>query len=95
MEKIKHIPLFLFAIMAAKVLILGADWTSVASLLIMAITAAFWEMKLADKRQKELEQVLNKQNETILALAKSLDELRTNMSAVKVAQGMRQVNVGR
>jgi hypothetical protein len=36
-----------------------------------------------------------KQNETILALAKSLDELRTNISAVKVAQGMRPTNVGR
>jgi hypothetical protein len=95
MEKIKHIPLFLFAVTAAKLLILGADLSSALILLILAATAAFWEFKVQDKRHKELELVMVKQNETILALAKSLDELRTNISAVKVAQGMRPTNVGR
>jgi hypothetical protein len=95
MEKIKHIPLFLFAVTACKLLILGGDVSSALILLILAATAAFWEFKVQDKRHKEIEMVMAKQNETILALAKSLDELRTNISAVKVAQGMRPTNVGR
>tara|TARA_R110000868_G_scaffold66014_7_gene197019 strand:+ start:245 stop:535 length:291 start_codon:yes stop_codon:yes gene_type:complete len=95
MEKIKHIPLFLFAITASKLLILGSDWASALTLLILAGTAAFWEFKVQDKRHKELEVIMTKQNETIVALAVKLDELRTNISAVKVAQGMRPGNVGR
>ena len=49
MEKIKHIPLFLFAITASKLLILGSDWASALTLLILAGTAAFWEFKVQDK----------------------------------------------
>jgi len=95
MDKIKHIPLFLFAVTAGKFLIMGSDWPSAITLLILAGSAAFWEFKVQDKRHKELELILIKQNETILALAKSLDELRTGVSAVKIAQGMRPGNVGR
>jgi uncharacterized protein YlxW (UPF0749 family) len=95
MEKIKSIPLFLFGIFATKALILGADWVTAGIILILAATSTMWEMRVQDKRQKELEEVLRKQNETILALAKVVEEVKTNVSAVKVAQGMRSVNVGR
>lgn len=95
MEKIKHIPLFLFAAASLKFLILGSDWPSAAILLILAGASAFWEYKVQDKRMKELEEVLKKQNETILALAAKLDEVRAGVSAVKVAQGMRPQSVGR
>lgn len=94
MEKIKHIPLFLFAVTAAKFLILGADWPSALTLLILAGVAGFWEFKTQDKRFTEIEETMKKQNEVIVALAKELDKTKTSMSAVQIASGMRPTNVG-
>lgn len=95
MDKIKHIPLFLFAVASLKLLILGADWPMAAVLLVLGGIAAFWEYKSQEKKFKDLEEILKKQNEVQIAQARVLDELRSNMSAVKIASGMRPTSGGR
>ncbi len=94
MEKIKHIPLFLFGITAAKLLILGADWASAATLLILAAAYLVSDFKVQNSRLKEIEEVIKKQNEVIGALAKELDKTKTSMSGIQLASGMRSSNVG-
>ncbi len=92
MDKLKYAPLSLFTLFSAKMLILGANWQDCAIILILATLSAFLEFKNQEKKQKEIEEVLRKQNETILALTKVMDELRSNMSSIKIAQGMRPTN---
>jgi hypothetical protein len=96
MSQIHRIPLFLFGILVLKSLVLGSSWTEVAIIAISGIIGFLFEVKYRDKKIEELEQVLNKQNETILALAKAVDETRTSVSSIRLAQGMRSSgNVGR
>jgi hypothetical protein len=93
MEKIKHIPLILFTILTTKLVVMPASVSDALVLAIIGGLTAFYEFKIQNKQSDETRLILEKQSETILALAKELAELRSAMSAVKVAQGMRNPNV--
>jgi predicted transcriptional regulator len=96
MSKIHRIPLFLFGILVLKSLVFGSTWTDAAIISICGVIGFLFELRFRDKKVEDLEQILNKQNETILALAKAVDETRTSVSSIKLAQGMRSTgNVGR
>lgn len=95
MNNISRIPLILFSILVCKALILSASWSDALVILAVGAISIAYEFKARDKQLEEVNKVIEKQNETILALAKVVDELRSSMSSVKMAQGMRTNNVGR
>lgn len=92
---ITRIPLFLFTILASKAMFLSASWSDAAVILVVGAIATAYEFKSRDKEVERLDKLVEKQNETILAMAKSLDEVRSSVSGIKMAQGMRSSNVGR
>jgi len=92
---IQRIPLILFSILSSKALFFSASWSDALVILTVGAIATAFEFKARDKEVESIKAVIEKQNETILALAKVVDELRSSMSSVKMAQGMRTANVGR
>lgn len=95
MKYIKYIPLFLLTILVGKLLVLGCNWQDAPIAFILAALTGFFEFKVSENAITEIRQVVEKQNETILAMAKAHDELRTSVASSKIAQGLRPTNVGR
>lgn len=95
MREIKHIPLILFSIAVLKIIYTGASFSDAAMLLVLGAVAAFFEYKSSDAKIEALKKVQEKQAEVALAQAKALDEIRSSMSSMKLAQGVRTTNVGR
>lgn len=95
MHNIRYIPLFLFTIFITKLLVIGVAWADAPIALILASAAAFFEYKTSDKKHQELHDILKKQNEVILAMAKEIDSVKSGVSKVSLAQNLRPQNVAR
>lgn len=95
MQYIRYIPLFLFTLLCGKLLINGSQWTDAPIFLGLGLAASFFEYKTSEKKLAEMEATIAKQNDAMLAMAKALDEVRTSVSSMRLAQGMKTTNVGR
>ena len=82
MNNIKYLPLSLFVLYSAKLLILGGSYVDAPLLLILGTVAAFYEFKSQDKKLAEMEQKL----ERINLLEKDHENLKTHVSGLKLGQ---------
>lgn len=95
MKDIKHIPLILFSISVLKTIIMGSSYQEALVLLVLGAVAGFYEYKSQDAAIQEMKELQEKQAQATLALAKTLDELRSGMNALKLSQGMKSNSLGR
>lgn len=98
MEKyIKHAPLALFCLAIGKLLVFPATWEGAAAALVAAVLAAGYEFKNHDKKLLEMEANYDKKTKELEAKieiittvvnnhAKTIEDTKGSMSAMKLAQ---------
>lgn len=94
MEKvIRFLPLGLFCLFSAKLMILGSSLTDSLVLLVMAAYSAYHEFKTVDGKIKALEEELSQQRAFIDSKLKEIDEVKALVGGIKLGQQIRgQIN---
>lgn len=93
MEKYaKKLPLGLFGITIAKMLIFGATWEGAALAAVVGILAAAYEYKNHDNQIKAFEARLEQIIDATNAQAKVIEELRLSLSSVRLTQQAKTIS---
>ncbi len=90
MDNIKYLPLGLFFAYAGKLMIVGPTFVDAASLLVLGGVAVFYEYKSNSKKIKELQAKLDAVSTRQDEKDKEISELRSFMSAAKMAQSFKR-----
>lgn len=88
-------PLALFCLYFINVLVRPVTYQSAAILLITGGLAAFFEAKSKHKELEQLKEQLKTQSNQIDSLSKDFESIKTTITGVKLATGMRTANNGR
>lgn len=83
--------LTLFAAYTTKILVLGANPTDAAIILILAATHFLCSSQIQNKEISELKQTVNNLTLQLEELKVETKELKTNIAGVKIANGLRPV----
>ncbi len=92
-EKIKYIPLGLFCLAFLKSLILTPSWEEVAFLALLGGVATFYTFFTDEKRFKLFHSRLDEADKHLTELYKKHDDLKSEISGVKVSQGFRSTTI--
>jgi hypothetical protein len=91
MDKIKYIPLTLFALFSAKCLFLGvASYESAFALLILGLVAAYYEFKSQDRIITEFKKELDETRSHQKKLESEMEALKSYVSSIKLSNQFRQ-----
>lgn len=94
MEKvIRFLPLGLFCLFSAKLMILGASLTDSLVLLVVAGYSAYHESKAVEGKIKHLEAEVFEQRQLLESKLKEIEEVRNLVGGIKLGQQIRgQIN---
>jgi len=91
---IKYIPLSLFTLFTAKLLILGASIQDAPILLILGLIASVYEIKYQTKIISELKTEMDQLRKSNLEIEKSISDIKTHVNGIKLGQNIKSVNLG-
>lgn len=95
MEKLRFIPLALFTVFFAKLLLQPINYTDAAILLILGLVSAFFEFQATDKKIKSIEHKMNQTTRDLEDRLKEVDAIKGAINSLKLSGGLRATNAGR
>jgi hypothetical protein len=91
MERIKSIvPMMAFIVCLGHLLITGVDSSKVAALLVLSALYGFIEWGVQAKGQAKLQSQMDEVIAKNLQLEKKIEEVKSNVSGIKLSQNIRQ-----
>lgn len=92
MNKVKAlVPMIGFVLYLLKILVLGSNYSDAISLLILSGLYAFTEIRIQNNKLEELYKQVGEIKILQVDLTKKNEELKTHVSGIRMAQGIRQV----
>lgn len=89
MENLKLVPLTLFALFSGKLLIFGANLEQALICAVLGGVSSYFYFKSNEVQMKEFKEQISYMQKAQEEQKKELDELKTYVSGVKMAQNMR------
>ncbi len=93
-KHLKLVPLVFFSALSIKLIATGISISDAPVLLILALCSIYYEFKIENKKLTAFEAKISKLEEHLQARSKEIDEIKTSISSVRLAQSMRSTTIG-
>jgi hypothetical protein len=88
---IRVMPFGLVLLLSGKCIVLGAAYSDVALLAVLSALGSYLHFSTKDKRFEELENKQAELEKAVQARSKEVDEIKTHLSGIKLANAIRPV----
>lgn len=90
-KHIKVMPFGLILLLSAKCIVLGSSYSDVALLAVLSALGSYVYFTTKEERFKALEKKHEELEKTVQSRSKELDEIKTHLSGIKLANAIRPV----